>query len=47
MKKKKKKPTKIKNLKVAPPGFEPAPQTSSSAKIEASQHWATLPLHSR
>ena len=32
---------------VAPPGFEPAPQTSSSAKIEASYHWAMRPLHSK
>ena len=44
---KEKKRTKIKNLVVAPPGFEPAPQTSSSAKIEASYHWAMRPLHSK
>ena len=36
----KEKTTKIKNLVVVPPGFEPAPQTSSSAKIEASYRWA-------
>ena len=45
--KEKKKTTKIKNLVVAPTGFEPAPQSSSSAKIEALYRWAMRPLHNR
>ena len=44
---KEKKTTKIKNLVVAPAGFEPAPKSSSSAKIEASYRWAMRPLHNR
>ena len=44
---KEKKTTKIKNLVVAPAGFEPAPKSSSIAKIEASYRWAMRPLHNR